>query len=126
MKRLFAMLLLLLMFLPILGKTGVWLWFEANQDWIAKTLCINKDNEKANACKGCCYLDKQLKKVEEPSNANAPSKENKKQGIEEWVYDAIPPKNIVTTSFGYTFNFSVNEHILDGYHSRLVKPPCFG
>lgn len=118
------MLLLLLMFLPILGKTGVWLWFEANQDWIAATLCINKDNEKANACKGCCYLDKQIKKVDEPSNANVPAKENKKQGIEEWVYEASSPGFATVSSIEYTFKSSTNQHILNGYRSRLVKPPC--
>ncbi len=75
------------MLLPIAGKTGIWMWFKANQKWIAENLCENKNNEKADLCKGCCYLDKQLKKVVEPSSENNDQKNRKLiQSSEDWVY----------------------------------------
>jgi len=44
--------------------TGILMNFIAQQDFIAKTLCINKD-EAENTCKGTCHLRKQMKETEE-------------------------------------------------------------
>lgn len=43
--------------------TGILMNFIAQQDFIAKTLCINKD-EAENTCKGTCHLRKQMKETE--------------------------------------------------------------
>jgi hypothetical protein len=51
--------------------------FKANQDEIAKTLCIKKEVKKNN-CKGKCYLAKQLKKSaeeEKKSSSNISEKQ---------------------------------------------------
>lgn len=44
--------------------TGILMNFIAQQDLIAKTLCIQKDDA-GNSCKGTCHLRKQLKETEQ-------------------------------------------------------------
>lgn len=52
------------MLLPSFSNVIIYLNFKANQDKIAKTLCIQREM-KNNKCKGNCYLSKQLKKEAE-------------------------------------------------------------
>ena len=63
--------------LPNLIEFGIFLDFKINQDFIARVLCINKENE-ASKCNGKCYLAAQLKKVEEEEKKQAPLKKEEK------------------------------------------------
>lgn len=40
-------------------------WYELNKEYVAAELCENKDKPELNCC-GKCYLNKQLKKVDNP------------------------------------------------------------
>ena len=44
-------------------KTWVWVDFVLNRQYIENNLCINRF-DKIPVCKGSCYLDKQVKKVD--------------------------------------------------------------
>ncbi len=114
-----------MMLLPIFGKTGIWLWFKANQDWIAATLCENKNTQKADLCKGCCYLDKQLKKVEEPAPSNTETKGNKKlQGAEDWVYLPQQKTSIALQQSTYSFAIAMEAKLPTMHQQKLIKPPA--
>lgn len=45
-------------------RLGVFAYYELNKAYIAKNLCENKSRPELNCC-GKCYLNKQLKKVDE-------------------------------------------------------------
>lgn len=63
MKQFFSIVLLSAFLLPQLAKIGVFVSFKANQDFIAKVLCINKDKPEMK-CNGKCHLAKELNKME--------------------------------------------------------------
>src|SRR6478752_3249486 len=50
-------------------KLGVITYFNLNQDYIARVLCINKERP-AMACHGTCFLKKKLKLADEAGEAN--------------------------------------------------------
>lgn len=54
--------------------------FIINQDFIAKTLCIQKSNQQG--CNGKCYLMTALKKNAEESNPALPVKETKRFALD--------------------------------------------
>lgn len=59
-------------------RLGIVAWYELNKDYVAKTLCENRDKPQMKCC-GKCYLRKQLKKTEEGSDNSKqlPTKINK-------------------------------------------------
>lgn len=50
--------------MPELNRINILIDFKINKDYIAKVLCINKD-EPITICGGNCYLTNQLKRAEE-------------------------------------------------------------
>jgi hypothetical protein len=112
------------MLLPILGKSTIWLWFKANQDWIATNLCENRNNKKADLCKGCCYLDKQLKKVDGPAPSNTESNNNKKlQGAEDWVYLPQQKTCVPLKQTSFCFSLTVEAKLQTKHLQKRIKPP---
>lgn len=47
-----------------IARLGVMGWYQLHKDYIARTLCINRDKPAMKCC-GKCYLRKQLKKVDD-------------------------------------------------------------
>ncbi|MBT8180626.1 MAG: hypothetical protein KJO53_03455 [Eudoraea sp.] len=111
--------------LPNLTKIGILIDFKINQDFIAKVLCINKD-EPVTTCNGKCYLSKQLKKAEEQEKKQAPS--DKEERVEIVYYylksslDEITFSNCYSVKHnpGYGNEFYHFSLIADIYH-----PPEF-
>jgi hypothetical protein len=64
LKSLLSLFLALVIFLQPLGKLWIVASFELNQDYIAQTLCVER-NEAENTCQGVCHLKKQLAEAEE-------------------------------------------------------------
>ncbi|MDO5979313.1 hypothetical protein [Flavivirga spongiicola] len=54
--------------------------FIINQDFIAKTLCIQKENQQG--CHGKCHLTKQLAESNPDSGNKFPSQENKRVALD--------------------------------------------
>jgi|688.fasta_scaffold805718_2 hypothetical protein len=129
MKKALAIVFTLLILLPILSKTSVFIWFKANQNYIASNLCINKDSKEIPDCEGCCVLNEQLKKVEDNSETNLPSslpKDNKQLQEYQWIYCMGKPL-IAAKSHQLTFllNPYFSSFHKDQYLAKINKPPCW-
>ena len=75
--------------------------FNLNQQYIAKQLCINRNNPNST-CKGHCYLCKQLNKAEKPEGNNGGSKE--KFEVQLFFVDTKPiqASQVTTEKIVYT------------------------
>lgn len=51
------------------AKMGIIAWYQANKDYVAKELCVNKDKPQMH-CNGKCYLKKQLQKVDKEQSGD--------------------------------------------------------
>ena len=61
--------------------------FMVNQDYIAKTLCVQKDNQKG--CNGKCQLGKQLTKNNPDPVSEIPVQENKRMTLDVYFVTDI-------------------------------------
>ncbi|HNQ62286.1 MAG TPA: hypothetical protein PKJ62_07855 [Bacteroidia bacterium] len=72
LRKIFALLLISSLLFPPVLKLGVIADFYQHKDFIASTLCINK-NKPLKKCGGNCHLSKQLAKAQEKgADNNAP------------------------------------------------------
>ncbi|MCH4553959.1 hypothetical protein [Aestuariibaculum lutulentum] len=85
--------------------------FVANQDFIAKTLCIQKDNQQG--CNGKCHLQKQLAKNETGPDKNIPQQENKRM-----MLDAFYISNINTIDHQNTIQLTAKHKLF--YKTPIV------
>jgi hypothetical protein len=70
-KKIIAVILLLVFTLQTFYTTAFTVWFYANRKAIAKELCINK-NQPELKCEGKCFLNKQLKETSQHQDEEAP------------------------------------------------------
>ncbi len=119
MKQLIALLLVLSIAWNILAEAAVYISFKINQDYIAKNLCINRDNPESD-CHGCCQLKKEIQEQQE-SREETPQTESKKS-------------EILYFSHENTFNSPVakfeNKFVLPSFESyayssvdKIFRPP---
>jgi len=66
MRPFVAVFLLVLFSWPLLVKGGIWLWYWSNKDYIASTLCQNRDIQDT-LCSGKCVVIQYLASVDESS-----------------------------------------------------------
>ncbi|WP_178987273.1 hypothetical protein [Winogradskyella schleiferi] len=78
--------------------------FLINQDFIAKTLCIQKEEQKG--CNGKCHLTKQLVKNNTASNSDTPMPTTDRTRLDVFVVNAI-----------------ANHKVEDFYHVRTLQHP---
>ncbi|MFA6518023.1 MAG: hypothetical protein WCU83_12900, partial [Bacteroidia bacterium] len=64
MKQLFISFLLIIMTLHFSGTVIFVSWFKWNQESITALFCVNKDKPEIK-CEGKCYMQKQVKEVEQ-------------------------------------------------------------
>lgn len=76
MKKFVASILVILIISQTLVNVGILMYYTINKAYIARQLCVNRNNPNMH-CEGHCYLSKQLKKAEEgeQKQASALSKE---------------------------------------------------
>jgi hypothetical protein len=90
----------------MLGQTGAKLfilaWYKTNQQYIATTLCVKK-NDTGSHCKGSCHLRKQLQQ-EEKRQQHAPEWMKDVQMVQapsvvklSWI-----PEEVSTVNFSFT------------------------
>lgn len=93
-----------------------------NQAEIAETLCINKNTEKADKCKGCCYLDNTLDKLDDLP-VESKQKENKTKVNQEEII-AIENQSLrMILPFSSQFYFG-NLCVLSNQNSfEILDPP---
>jgi hypothetical protein len=80
MKLFTAISLAVLVFAVTVKDVLIWSIFKLNQDFIAKTLCINRDKPEKK-CNGKCQLTKKIaeSKDDSPSQAPVPEPDEQKQ-----------------------------------------------
>jgi len=96
--------------------------FELNKDYIATTLCVNRDKPQLH-CNGKCYLMKKLKAAEENER-----KENTRLKMETFSgYFNIKTFTNLKTQFFLLSDFTPVAHYISFYVSRvsgsIFKPP---
>jgi len=99
--------------------------FLVNQDFIAKTLCIQKENQQG--CNGKCHLKKQLSKNNSDSNSKIPAQESKRKTLDVYCVSSI---NIINSQF---IEFKLPQVSLNHKSPKILKtcleidtpPPIF-
>ncbi len=77
-KKIIAFLFLLAFTLQTFYSAGIMLWFFANQKYISKNLCENR-NRPSLKCNGKCILSKKLKEAGKQEEKEAPHQ------LKEWI-----------------------------------------
>lgn len=125
MKRVLALILLTIIFIQSTSQLWITASFFANRDFIARVLCINKD-EPSSACKGACQLKKQIEKDkehQERSNVDAKAKEVLIfLVLEVRQLLSIPEFERTEKSFQNTY---FNTDLPQGFSNSIFHPPAF-
>lgn len=125
MKRVFSLLMIIAILLPVSNEIGVFVDFKINQNFIAKVLCINRDNPKL-MCNGKCFLAAKLKKIEEQEKKQTPI--TKKEIQERTLYCSAIPIYILRLSEVYLHKQKVtyrDEFYFSSFLSDIYRPPKF-
>lgn len=121
-KRIISILLLLAFLLQTFSRTAVVIEFYANQGYIAKYLCENKNKPKLKCC-GKCHLRKKLKQEDSKDEENPERKLENKVEIFEPVQLAISE----TVSFESRLILHTgfyNAHYPAGNITAPFRPPA--
>lgn len=116
MSRFFFIVALLGIMLQNFGSMYILLHFKINRDYIAKSLCVKK-NEPGNCCKGSCYLNKQLK--EEDKKEKSPTSAELKDKTETQFCETI------LQFLFYPFTFTQQPAPYYPLISDREEPPVF-
>ena len=84
--------------------------YQAQKDFIAKTLCENK-NKPSKGCQGKCYLKKQLKKAEE-AEKNLPSTLKEKMEVAYTIQETFQFaffQETIAPEFNDLYSFPISE-----------------
>lgn len=123
MKRYIAILLTCIILLQSFSSMMVYVSFKLNQDFISKTLCINRAKPKLH-CNGKCQLMKKLKQVEKEEQKQLP------QGLKEKL-EVIYIQEITNFKFSTDFDATekklkynhTNSQVYSKYHLDIFHPP---
>jgi len=123
LRKALSLFLLLAFLLPQFSSVWTFIGFKLNQDYIARVLCINKD-EPVSLCNGKCYLSSQLKKAEEKEKKSSPvSKREKAESTlfhfkaEIWRLPSTAKKESEAKFPEESFLFS------SSYLNEIFRPP---
>jgi len=98
--------------------------FVINQDFIAKTLCIQKEEQKG--CNGKCHLAKQLVQNNTDSNSDTPMPTNDRTRLDVFIVNTIPNHSVKDFSQVSTLQYRLHYRIKapnSGYYSIPTPPP---
>ena len=110
-----------IMVLQTMSMPLAYLNFQINRDYIAETLCVNK-NEPITICGGTCYLSKSIKKAHDNPESDKPA-QTKKQ-VTETLY--------CLSTFEFTCNqiqeateskFIYKETVTSSFPKDIFHPP---
>jgi hypothetical protein len=113
------------MLLPVLGKSALYIWFEINQNYVAEKYCVNKERED---CKGCCYLNEQIEKIDANNEHNPITNQKNTTQKKDASWDYLlnfTPSLATTKSKQVQFQlYSCKQHGSQ-YLAEINKPPCW-
>ncbi|MGF6847843.1 hypothetical protein QFZ51_003078 [Chitinophaga sp. W3I9] len=106
-KQMITVLLMLIWLCQLSGRYVVMLGFYVNQEYIAKNLCINRDQPQLH-CNGKCHLAKQLREEDRKEHESPWSKTDNRSEI---FYACLPDNNILKPAFtAVNTNYPVCDH----------------
>lgn len=121
MRQTLSILLTLTVLLPALNKAWIIIDFKINQEYIAKVLCINKDNLQ-NTCNGKCHLKRQLKETEEKQIPAALKEKAELEFLLANKTKVSPYTNMNDPQIWINYNDSIHSSLLI---NNLFRPPEF-
>jgi hypothetical protein len=83
--------------------------FNINQTYIAKELCVNRNNPNSN-CNGHCYLCKKLDTQEKPEGTNGTTSKEK---FEVQLFFVEGPGDIVLTASAKKSNYNTQQQFAE-------------
>ncbi len=103
MRKILAIIILISLCAQQIAHIGIVGYYQINKDFIAKNLCENRDKPQMKCC-GKCYLQKQLKKIDnDTQEKGTPEKVEKSE-----LLCFILPASILV-SLKYTFDIAVQN-----------------
>ena len=99
--------------------------FMVNQAMIAKTLCVQKDNQQG--CNGKCHLSKQIKQSSPDSNTDVPLQETRGMSLDAFCLFQIQTSNNQVILFVKHLSITgfYSQSILQTYLDIDTPPPNF-
>lgn len=121
-KRPLAIIFIFLLSAQCVFKLGIIAYFQANRDYIAEVLCINREKE-ITMCYGQCFLDRNLAIADESAADQAPA--TSKLQVETSIFIATSFEFGLTRYFCREHKVSAPQplYAFDPAHS-LFHPPC--
>jgi hypothetical protein len=120
--RVYAIILLFIMVLSISKPIIPYIQYAIFKDYIAKTLCINKDKPKS-CCQGKCFLEKELKKSTETNDTEGKSSNKKisNKEVNEFLvfHNSIPEATEIKLFRGISPETVIESRIVYG----IFVPP---
>lgn len=121
-KKCISISLILLLSAQCLYNLGLISYFQLNRDYIAKVLCINKE-EPITMCHGQCFLDNNLDTGEEGANADARTADNRTK-IEVPVFLIVERGTDADATEDVAIgNTPTSDHYSFTFHAPVFHPP---
>jgi hypothetical protein len=118
-NRLIAICLLVALISSNFSRFFVFAGFEANQKFIASSLCENKSRPWMH-CNGKCYLMKKLKQAEEKEKKQ--EREDQKSRYQEALPCSVATVNILKSTFKVEYLPGITPGIVNR-SSSIFQPP---
>ncbi|HTN17598.1 MAG TPA: hypothetical protein VL092_07960 [Chitinophagaceae bacterium] len=128
MRQFTAIVLLFCLSCQCVLKLSIVAWFELNQEYIAATLCENRDKPELVCC-GKCVLTKQLKKADDTEQKDKKNTQNKAEQHTMVVY--VLPSDAAHHSSSSAYgepavqNPVVPAHFTVAVLSAIFHPPGY-
>jgi hypothetical protein len=121
-KRLTAIAFIFLLSAQCIFKLTIITYFQANRDYIAEVLCVNKEKP-MTMCNGQCFLDRNLSLVDDETPKQVPA--TTKLSVEAPVFVATDFHIDLHRSSLDIENSSAPQPLYNFYSQRtFFHPPC--
>ena len=121
-KRLVAIAFILLLSAQCIFKLTIITYFQANRDYIAEVLCVNKEKP-MTMCMGQCFLDRNLSLADDETPKQAPTAT--KLSVEAPVFVATDFQVDLNRNPLDVENSSAPQPLYNFYSQRaFFHPPC--
>ncbi len=119
-RRVTALFLVAAMLMTSFTRFFIYAGFELNQEYIAKTLCVNRDKPELH-CNGKCYLSNKIKQAEEKEKRT--ERENQRKSFQEAAFEVkkfepLPPVWLLQARFAVHRTSDLPQGV-----SEILHPP---
>lgn len=112
MKQFLAIIFTLLVLIQPMNKLIIFISFKINQEYIAKNLCVNRD-EPITVCYGKCQLTKKIKEQEKKEKEYPQIALQKDFNLFYHIDGTADQSTIIATESEYQSNYFIFYHILN-------------